>query len=298
MTLNEMKIIEKYDSFRNGFNKTKGGFIKCVLASNGLDTIISNVNEVPLGFEVIGIPKYDRPDLKGRILVNNGLLVKRIRSSQLDEYLLNGYEIGSGGLMDHMSGKIFVYITDETNRILINKNDYLMYESLGYKRGRVNKGSLKGKIRITNGIDNLVIHKDEDIPEGFYRGVAPSDNRKGNSGRKWINNGSIDKAVLIPELDLYINLGWKLGRLSSGKRGKISMIKDGKAIFVPESMRSEYELNGYIKGSSINSGKNKGKIFITNGVSNKMILESELPKYEDSDFYIGITRKPKSKIIK
>lgn len=295
LSQSEIKFIEKYDSFRNGFNKTKGGFIRLVLVSNGVSTITSSINDIPKGFKVIGLPKYDRVDLKGRILVNNGMNLKRIRESQLDEYLMIGYEIGSGGLMDHMSGKIFIHLTDESDRLLINSDEFPIYESLGYKKGRVTGSSLKGGIRVTNGMTNLVVHSLDDIPKGYHKGVAPSPNRKGNSGRKWINNGIEDKAVLLDELQTYLISNWRLGRLSSSKRDKISMIIDDKVVFIHKSLKAEYELKGYIKGSSKNSGKNKGKFYITDGKTNKMIFESEFNKYSSLGFYKGITRKPRAR---
>lgn len=296
LSQSEIEFIEKYDSFRNGFNKTKGGFISTVIVSNGLDTITANIRDIPEGYSIIGLPKYDRPDLKDRIIVNNGYNVKRIRESQLDEFLTNGYELGSGGIMDHMSGKVFVYLTNESDRVLISLSNLDKYLSLGYKRGRFTGSSLKGKIRVTNGQDNLVIDSSDKIPEGYRRGVSYSDRRKGNSGRKWINNGVNDKAVLVDELNKFLNTGeWKLGRLISSKLNKISMIKDGHSIFIDKSLKSEYESNGYTKGSSENSGKNKGRIFVTNGVRNKMIYESSLPEYEKLGYYKGIARKPKRK---
>lgn len=166
------------------------------------------------------------------------------------------------------------------------------------KKGRCSRENpLKGSIRITNGVINLVLYnKDDDMPEGFYKGVT-NWNTKGNTGRTFINDGVRDKAVLVEEAEKYISTGkYKYGRLASPKRGKVSVYneKDHIRIFVDKDEEDYYLNKGYKRGDpSWMPVVNKGRIYVNNGTSNKMIYPEDLPEYESMGYSKGILRRPK-----
>lgn len=62
-----------------------------------------------------------------------------------------------------------------------------------------------GKIRITNGIEIKSIEKNEQIPDGWWRGMGG----KNNSNMIWITDGNIDKMI---KNNVQIPDGWNRGR--------------------------------------------------------------------------------------
>ncbi len=64
---------------------------------------------------------------------------------------------------------------------------------------------------ITNGVSNILLCENEDIPEGWKRGRAIDTIPPSQKGKFWINNGSESRmATSIPE-------GWKKGRIYKRK---------------------------------------------------------------------------------
>jgi hypothetical protein len=87
-------------------------------------------------------------------------------------------------------------------------------------------GPNKGRIYITNGEENKMIDKDDEIPEGWWKGkikknedawVWSDEKRKQYSerfqGTTYINNGVKNKRIPKEELDNYLTNGWKKCRM-------------------------------------------------------------------------------------
>lgn len=287
----EIEIIKKYNSYELGYNKTRGGFIRTVLVSNGIETIKSDRNSIPYGYKIVGIPSCNRVDLKGRVMVNDGTHAIRIRSNQVDYYLEMGYFLGGGSLMSSMTGKIYVYKTSKSDRILINRDELDYYKSLGYKKGRCDENNpMKGKVRVNNGVINKLVNPKE-IPNGFHRGYLGD--HKGNLGRNWINNGVIDRSVKSENLDEYLTSGdWKLGRLSSSKRNKVSIYNSmNERKFVNKSDLNDYLSLGWSLGTPPTlKSKNKNRIFMNNGIKNIMSKPEDVESNILKGYVIGIKR--------
>lgn len=108
----------------------------------------------------------------------------------------------------------------------------------------------KGKIPITNGVDDKTLFVGHEMPDGFYKGFSPDVIKKhglGNKGKRWVTNGHHSfqpKDGILPE-------GYWYGQTGDHK----------------------------MKNSTSNSGEsnpNFGKIFITNGFENKTIKKGDL----------------------
>lgn len=105
------------------------------------------------------------------------------------------------------------------------------------------KGNNAGTITITDGKTNRRISPDDDIPNGWYRGMS----KDSSKGSKWINDGKTSKMCK----DDQIPKGWKTGRLFKkkpkhvGTTGKIC-INNGK---VNKMIEKEKPIpDGWVKG--------------------------------------------------
>lgn len=87
-----------------------------------------------------------------------------------------------------------------------------------------------------------------------------------SKGRIHINNGVEAKLVVPEELDIYLSKGWKQGRLP-----------------VSDEVRQKYR--------DIRKGKpfTSGRMWVTNGISTKLIFPNELSKYTDLGYHRGRT---------
>lgn len=151
----EIETISKYDSYNNGLNRTRGGFIKCIWVTDGTSRMRVPRLRVPDGYYPVDkdearITKksinnrvssnksgkkrsYVRPYVK-RIVVNNGESIKGVKESQVDEFLREGYVLGGSSVMATLKGKVFVYKTSSEDRILIDESELDKYLSMGYKK--------------------------------------------------------------------------------------------------------------------------------------------------------------------
>jgi hypothetical protein len=77
----------------------------------------------------------------------------------------------------------------------------------------------KGKIWITNGVENTMVFPDYNIPEGWYNGrnKAFSENKnkfknggKSTKGKIWINDGITNKRI---DSKYKLENGWSRGRI-------------------------------------------------------------------------------------
>lgn len=160
----------------------------------------------------------------------------------------------------------------------------------------------KGRIRITNGIDNFLINE-RDLEDWIYSGFRVGTNivltdeqkelrRKEQSGRKYVTDGTNNKKVRVEELDSYLEKGWKIG-ITYSKKSKRIRSKNSSNLFkklktinngikelrvLPEKV-DDYICAGWKLGrlKSPNVGK---KVLVKDG-KRIMIEKSEVQKYID-----------------
>lgn len=285
----EIEYIKLYNSYSNGFNIRRGGFIK-VVNLDGNEILLSEVPESRIND--ITIKKYSREDLNNRSLINNGLIMRRVKHYELSYYLDLGWKLGGLDSMKSSKGKRIVsnQITRESKFI----NDYEVdsYLSSGWVLGRISESPMKGKMRYTNGIVNILISNNELVPEGFHKGFSKFNNRKGNSGRIFINNGRIDKCILESELNNYLSdKSWKLGRLNSPSKDKIWINNGTKNKRINQDKLDDYLNSGYKLGRL--NAPNLGKVWISN-INNPndklMINKIELDHYLSLGYRKGFSK--------
>ena len=251
------------------------------------------MKKIPEGFHIGEV----RNDLKERVIVNDGDRIYRIKREYLEEYLDNGFNIGSGGLMNFSSGFIFMNNCKEEIRIRHEYEDE--YKSLGYKRGRLNKSKLKGTIKMTNGHSTINVSPEEvdkysEI--GYQKGVQKSSNRTGSSGRKYLNkDGIMVSAKTDEEFNFLISQGYTPGRSKGPMSGKIIVNNGIEEIVINKEDEIRYKELGYLNRGSLSVGHNKGRKSMTNGINNILSTPEDIEKNIKLGYWLGITRKPRKR---
>ena len=188
-----------------------------------------------------------------------------------------------------------IRITDGINDKLIDKTEDIPN---GWHRGR----SLAGKRHcITNGTEFKRVDKNTEIPDGWYIGTCSQPCKD----TIWINNGTINKRIfktdIIPE-------GWFKGQIVKNRTISDNFIfssKDKKLITDGKKCKfiandEELPIGWQYGQKDSNLGKipyNFKKVWITNGTKNKYInVDDDIP----SGWYLGLTQittKPRPKKI-
>lgn len=146
-----------------------------------------------------------------------------------------------------------------------------------------------------DGVRDYYFSPEEEIPDNLVRGRVKA--TADNSDTIWINNGTIQKHIKIKDIDKY--LGWNKGMLDRGDSWKECATKriTNKEVQEKAQQRArEFRLNNphFINSGSFKKGmtpSNKGKIWITNGVTNKYILPHELEYWVKLGWSRGVTTK-------
>ena len=125
------------------------------------------------------------------------------------------------------------------------------------KRGKPSKE--KDYIWITNGNKNRFVHKNTEFPLGYRRGITKNYTQQSSKSKqsKWINNGIIEKFVIIKEFPI----GFSYGRLEKTKL-KCSQSSKGKKH----------------PSTSISNKNRTGFIIVNNGIIDKQVKPTEIPE--------------------
>jgi hypothetical protein len=102
----------------------------------------------------------------------------------------------------------------------------------------------------------------------------------------WVNNGLINKRILLSEYEKYKSKGFVKKRLAGNYMKSRIYINDGintKAI--PESKLLEYKNNGWVEGRLL--GNQTGRVCINNGHQIKKVLKEELKSYLERGWVLG-----------
>jgi len=114
------------------------------------------------------------------------------------------------GELEHNLINTIVVKDSNGNRFCVNKNDprYLSGELVGWAKGRVGIKGMLGK------------HRTDEEKEKLSKLASLRVGKKSSGyGRSYINNGEINKRVLLSELETYLSEGWIKGR-KKYKHGK------------------------------------------------------------------------------
>lgn len=220
---------------------------------------------------------------------------KRVHKELVNEYLNNGY-------IYCLTGRVTVKDSDG-NTMSVSKDDprYLSGElipvSKGIKlnitdnilRGRQKyKEKVKNYVRITNGIENKFVSKDNVqsyIDLGYYEGVT----RKQRDKKIYIHKDDICKLIFPEELETYTSIGWQKGMGKRGKQNKVYINNGIKNKFVKESDINDYLNNGWVIGRLTKDQSNF--VHINNGIKNKFIDRQYLNEYMNNGWVLGMKKR-------
>ena len=151
------------------------------------------------------------------------------------------------------------------NRVITQSfRDKCSNAAKGNTRGSANKG----KVWITDGVDNFVISPDEPYDTTIYRrgktisAETKSKYKDAYSKKVYVTKDGKDKCINIDELPLFINDGYVVGRapeqyvgrgntISAAKKGCIRIVNNaGQIKYIRPEKLSEFESQGYRKYSN------------------------------------------------
>jgi hypothetical protein len=137
-------------------------------------------------------------------------------------------------------GRKHIHRGDEHTTCLISELD--TYLSQGWELGtNIVTKSNSGMIWITDGVNNQMIHK-SDLSK-FDATLWHCGMTKDKGNKVWVHNNQVRKKIFKSDIDDYLSLGWMLG-------------------------------------SNVCTKGNTGKVYITDGIHNKMISKSDLNKVQ------------------
>lgn len=233
------------------------------------------------------IRKRHSNEMKGYIVNKNGKR-KRIKTNELNDYLINGWKQGSG-FSNFKKG--FILINNGFKEKWIKKENYYIFKKQGFIKGKIkNKGN---KIRISKGIEERIIPIENFNSwknKGYKKGI--SNNRK---NLITINNGVNAKRVKQEDVSIWLKENYSIGALPRGKspiKGYITINKNGKEKKVDKENLSYWLLKGWKQGRIIKgqNAHNKGKIWVTNGKNNKCINIEQLQAMKEKGYVRGHTQ--------
>lgn len=185
--------------------------------------------------------------ISGRIKIYKNDNEKQVLPSEIDAYILDGWNYGrlpknsyktiKGRKAIHKDGKIkYVYQEEILNYIDSGwelGNGMKPSGALGKKwsdeRRKNNVSGIKGKIPINKeGIIKYI--NPEEVDTFLSLGWSKGTNRHNRNvlGKIWINNGKVSKYSSKDELDAYLNNGWVKGRIKNKKGVVVSYEEDSE----------------------------------------------------------------------
>lgn len=236
--------------------------------------------------------KGEKSPSYNRVCINDGNKVKYVKKENLNEYISDGWEIGT---TEEMKQKI-----SKTNK------------------GRKHSEETKKKMSLSQSGER----------NGMYGKHASLETRQKMSesrfGRKWINNRSENKFVKSEEVQYYLSQGWKLGKLvpyseevrkkqSEGTKNTCWVHKENENKRIRLEDKEKHLSEGWILGMT-NEFKSKLPISkkghkqtkeqvenrrialkdrkcVNNGIINKYIIPEQVESYLSSGYVLGKIKK-------
>ena len=239
----------------------------------------SNINDGYMGSGSLlfkAIKKYGKHNFKKEILYyfDNRKELLNKENEIVNESVIyddNSYNLSEGG----KQGSNHVIIAKDSNNNILAVTD----KDFRWTSGEL-VGVTKGFCTFLDKNNNIVYTSMDDprIINGELKGLT--------TGRKHIYRGNDEKLVLLEDLQLYLDDGWKLGSPKSiVSKGKI-MINNGKNNkFISIDELSNYINNGWVRGNCMKQPK---KICVTKLGKTKRIISSDLQKYLDNGWTRGV----------
>lgn len=240
---------------------------------------------------------------RGKKMIHNiDGVIKWIDKKDLEFFLNNGWKCG--GLKGANKDKIYIhkdrFDRSWPDRKLIYEKDIDKWLNEGWVKGygdssdALKCGTITGKIYVTKNHKTKTIlpsELDDYLQKGWEKGVVGFEHHKALCGRKRMYNPETnDSLIVLPEKQQeYLEMGWiyGMGKRKKNKCKQCFVCKNGKYIKINIDLLDQYFMEGWVR-----SHPAKGSIQIYKDGKNKMIFESDLDKYIQDGWQLGI--KPKN----
>lgn len=274
------KIAKKISKANKGRICINDGKNNKYIKSNELEKYLND------GWIKGGLPRSEEAKLNyksgttGKTTINNGKIEIFVEKDEVDEYRILGFTEGRLPMKDISKFKLSLA---HSNKVLtVDHRNNIGKSTKGVSKSQTMKDNLSetrtGMIYINNSNTEKIINPsdvNEYLEYGWILGKLPmpkshresiSKNSIGKpgttTGKIFITNSFVEKAIFKEELDDYILAGWIKGRK-------------------PLTEETKSKLKG-------RKGSTAGKIGINNGVSNKFINSKELDYYISIGFIKGL----------
>lgn len=194
---------------------------------------------------------------KNKIIVNNGIKNKMILKQDLAKFLDEGWLLGGKKLNLTPEERINRQERNKQKKGKSNKNKGKIVIHKNNQIKRINKNNLNDYLIngwILGGITGKKVSLESRIKSSQSHKGKPGS----NTGKILINNGKITKYIFKIDLEYWLNLGWKRGKL-------------------PITDAHRKHLSEALKGKEISWAK--GSSYYTNGYKEKRIFESDVLYY-------------------
>lgn len=217
------------------------------------------------------------PNVLNCIYMHKGDKRVLVKPSQVEHYIDNGYEHGTG-LGPSNKGKLYVHRDGEI--LQIDVKDKAKYEEMGWNIPRPNEG----KVVINNGV-NLKYIKLSEAQDYINSGWEFGNHiNRGKAGNVWMTDGDVDIFVSKESINKYEEKGFYRGR--NYYKTHMYVHKENNYFMIPCLDWPKYEADGYSKGKGISNAN--GTCWVRKGEELKRI-----PKY-DKDLYLNAGWEPHS----
>jgi len=189
-----------------------------------------------------------------------------------------------------------VTLSEAEARIFSSKYADIRTEILKKSVGSPNP-SIKGTLVVRDATNNCMRVQSND-PRLLRKELKPVGAGPKNMVNKVrINKDGVEKGVPEGDVPKYLSLGWSLGRIFkfSSSKGHQWMNFNGKDKLIPPDQVEEMVTLGWspgrLKGNFITNVHSKGRVWVTNGIQNRMVTISESKKAIQEGWSLGCTQK-------
>ena len=200
----ELIVTEELLKDPNCYNVQKGG------RTGGVETIDRRHKEIFKDHQ-----KGKKNSQYGTMWVTKNNENKKIKKSELDNYLKSGWEEGRFINKSRKSKKKTFGIRRNDEYLKVSKHELWDYLNNGWILN-TKKGSVSQKGTNNSQYGTKWVHKDSSqlkIKANLVEQYINSGWKLGQLKYKWVNNGKVNTRILESDFNQYISDGWKSGKL-------------------------------------------------------------------------------------
>lgn len=138
---------------------------------------------------------------RGKVVINNGAMLRYVDASELAECLREGWVIGN---CFNTSFKSHRWMNNGEVDIHVDKSQTAKFEKLGFKFGRCYQ---RDRLYMTDGKINMLVYR-SDVDNYKSKGFRIGKYNSNSKGARWVKKGNELKRIAATEFQSYIDDGW------------------------------------------------------------------------------------------